>query len=234
MEAEDGNPGKTIPHAIHLLISAVIMIIGFITTQIFLEYLCDVHDKFLISGYWLFSVFPALLYIAYLERRGIASLSDIGLTRDNLGKGILYGTAAGLIAGLMEWFFLHLTCPTPESLPWNFTALALFSSVLSAPVREEILTRGIIWSVSDDILNLLGHKFKGIGGRRRDALLITSVSLAFVFMHTGREPQVLFTAILFNSFAYSIVYWRTGNLAAPMTAHAISNLFVILGAILPA
>ena len=232
METADEKLRKTSSHMVYMFISAAIMLVGFLITQIFFECFQNIHDKVFISTWWVLSVFPALLYIAYLQKKGIASFRDTGLTRDNLRKGISYGITAGLIAGVVGWLFLYLIGSPTGHLPWNFIILSILSSVFSAPIREEILIRGIIWSIIDDALNLLGHKFKGIEGRRKDALLITAVSIAFLSMHIGREPNVLFTTILFNSFVYSLVYWKTRNLIAPMTAHAISNLFVILRVIL--
>lgn len=232
METVDEKLRKTSSHMVYMFISAAIMLIGFLITQIFFEYFQGIHDKVFISTWWVLSVFPALLYIAYLQKKGIASFRDTGLTRDNLRKGISYGITAGLIAGVMGWLFLHLIGSPTGHLPWNFIMLSILSSVFSAPIREEILIRGIMWSIIDDALNLLGHKFKSIHGGRKDAILITVVSLTFLFMHIGRPLNVLFTIILFDSFVYSLVYWKTRNLIAPMTAHAISNLFVILRVIL--
>lgn len=59
-------------------------------------------------------------------------------------------------------------------------------------------------------------------------LVIIIVSLFFLFLHIGRPLNVLFTTILFDSFLYSLVYYKTKNLAAPIIAHAISNFFLII------
>ncbi|MBN1860311.1 MAG: CPBP family intramembrane metalloprotease [Candidatus Thermoplasmatota archaeon] len=220
---------KELLPVILLFIALVIMLAGFIITELFFVYALNIQDKFFISGYWVFSAFAALLYILYFHKKGKLSFKDIGLTFKNAGNGAALGVIGGVVAGLAGWAFLFFIGVPAEPLPGSFVLLFFFVSVVSAPIREEIMVRGIIWAFVEKTTNIV-VKYKNIqlGKRKKDAFVVIAVSLAFLFLHVGRGLDVLLTTILFSSFIDSIVYYKTRNLAAPMTAHAIYNLFVLL------
>ncbi len=205
------------------------MLIGIIIIEQYFILVLNIHNKFFISGYWVFSVFPVIIYFFYLKKKGKLTFKDIGLTFDNMWKSIPLGVLAGLISGFAGWFFLYLIGSPVEPIPREFVIMFLFASVLSAPIREEILVRGILWSFFERVLNItLKLKKKNYDVKKIDLAIIIVVSLIFLFFHTGRSLDVLLTKILFDSFVFSIVYYKTRNLAAPMIAHSISNFFVIL------
>lgn len=212
-----------------LFFALIIMLIGFIVIQLIFIHFLGISNEYFISGYWIFAVIPVLIYFHYLQKQGKIYFNNIGLKSDNLKKNIFIGVLCGVIAGIIGWIVLFFIGSPVSPISREFLILFIFASVLSAPIREEILVRGIIWKFLDDSFEIfLKSKFKSYIKMRKDIVLITCVSLIFLFLHIGRDFNILFTTILIDSFIYSIIYYKTKNLVAPIIAHSISNSFIIL------
>ena len=204
------------------------MIIFFLLINIYFNYILGIYNEIFISGYWIFAIIPVLYYYYILQKKGRIFLSELGLKKDGLSKGILFGLFGGIICGIVGWIFLNFWGSPVSPLQTTWVIFFLFVSVLSAPLREEIMFRGIFWAVSVRAAALISKKKNiKLDPFKKDIVIIFLISLAFLSVHIGRESEVLFTTILFDSFVFSLVYYKSNNLAAPIVAHAISNLFVV-------
>ncbi len=93
-------------------------------------------------------------------------------------------------------------------------ALAIFLTVVAAPVVEETFFRGFLFS-----------------GMRRSlgfSLAATVSGLLFALAHFSPTLIVPFTII---GVIFAFTYWRTGTLLASITAHMTFNLVSVLGAL---
>jgi membrane protease YdiL (CAAX protease family) len=210
-----------------LFFGLVLMLILFVLINLYFYYLGITND-FFISGYWVFAVIPVFYYYYFLQRKGRIFLSELGLKWKGLVKGIAIGIVGGIISGSFGWLVLNILGSPVSALPTNWVIIFLFVSVLSAPLREEFMFRGIFWAVIERAAALYSKKKNvKLDPRKKDVAIIVLISLAFLSVHVGREPGILFTTVLFDSFVFSLVYYKTRNLSAPIIAHAVSNLFVV-------
>lgn len=120
-----------------LFVALLIMSAGFIVTELFFIYCLNIHNKFYISGYWIFSIFPALLYFSHLQKKGKIFFKDIGLSLYNIRKSILFGILTGIVAGIIGWTFSYSIGSPVSPLPKESISRLLFVSVFSAPIKEE-------------------------------------------------------------------------------------------------
>jgi membrane protease YdiL (CAAX protease family) len=104
---------------------------------------------------------------------------------------------------------LQIADTIPRQIAFAFTTLIV------APITEEILFRGIA--------------YKALRDRYSPALAVVLSSILFGLIHVNLVtllPLTLFGAVL------AVLYERTGNLLAPITAHSLFNainLFYFLG-----
>lgn len=207
----------------------IILAAGFTSVHLYFRFFTNFQEDYVISFFWILAIFPLILYIHYLKKLGWFSFPEIGLKSDNFSVSVLKGSVVGILLGLISWLILWLLNSPTGSLPMAYIIIFIFSSVFSAPIREEILTRGLIWSLIEKSFDLLSIQKKiKLNKKRKEFFTVLFVSLIFWSFHLGRPPDKLFTILLIDSFAYSLLYLKTRNLAAPITAHAISNLFIIL------
>jgi membrane protease YdiL (CAAX protease family) len=94
-----------------------------------------------------------------------------------------------------------------KSTAWLDRAAMAVVAVLLAPLAEELLFRGILYPA----LKRAGY--------RRLALWGTSLLFALIHMNLATFVPLLLFALLLT-----LLYERTGNLLAPMTAHALFNI----------
>jgi membrane protease YdiL (CAAX protease family) len=88
--------------------------------------------------------------------------------------------------------------------------------------------RGILWAFLDKSATLFfKNRNKNLDMFKKDIVIIIIISLAFLFVHVGREVELLFTKFLLDSFVFSIIYYKSKNLSVPIIAHSISNFFVL-------
>jgi len=211
-----------------LCFSLMIMLISFVIINLFFILVLHITWDYFIAIFWVLSVIPILFYFYYFQKKKLLSFSDIGLKKSNLGKNILFGICAGILTGLVGWIFLSLFGPPVEQLPTDFIILFIVASVISAPIREEIMFRGLLWAFFDKSLTLiLKTKNNTVNIVRKDILIIIIITGTFLIVHTGRNVELLLTKFLFDSFVFSIVYYKSKSLLVPILAHSISNLFVL-------
>ena len=211
-----------------LCFGLMIMLISFVIINLFFILVLHITWDYFIAIFWVLSVIPILFYFYYFQKKKLLSFSDIGLTKSNLGKNILFGICAGIITGLVGWIFLSVFGPPVEQLPTDFIILFIVASVISAPIREEIMFRGLLWAFFDkSMMLILKTKHNNVNIVRKDILIVIIISGAFLIVHTGRNVELLLTKFLFDSFAYSIIYYKSKNLLVPIIAHSISNLFIL-------
>ena len=212
-----------------LLFGLAIMVAGFSVITLYFNLALGIYNEIVVSTFWIFAVIPLIAYFFYLKSKGLMSFSEIGLRFEGTLKSILLGSVAGAALGLIGWFFLNLTGSPVEKLPDVYVHWFILSSVFSAPIREEILVRGLLWSaVERTISHVIEVKKWKIGESKKGIMVVTIISVSFMLMHWGRPLEIMFTTLLIDSFAYSLLYYKTKNLVAPITAHAISNLFVVV------
>jgi len=216
--------------SVHLLLfGLIIMVAGFAVINLYFNFVVGIHNEFIVSAFWIIAIIPLVAYFFYLKSKGLMSFHEIGLKFEGISKSILVGLVTGVVLVLIGWLFLNLTGSPVEELPVVYIYWFIFSSVFSAPIREEILVRGLLWSAIDrTIVRVKGVRGWKLQDSNKDILVVVIVSITFLMMHWGRPPEIMLTTLLIDSFVYSLLYYKTKNLAAPITAHAISNLFVIL------
>jgi membrane protease YdiL (CAAX protease family) len=91
--------------------------------------------------------------------------------------------------------------------PTLFKAVAVFSATITAPLAEELVFRGILQRLLQQLLML-------------PWLAILLTSLAFAAMH---QPWTLRPPIFLLSLVLGWAYFRTGNILVPLVAHAVFN-----------
>ncbi len=140
-----------------------------------------------------------------------------------------FAFAVGLLVFLL-WIapqqFLHFperrvgfnpeTFTGQPGLYWSTLGLRFLRLVVVVPVVEEIFWRGFL------LRYLISEKFSSIPFGTFQWLSFAVVTLAFGFSHTMADwPAAFVTGALYNLVAY-----RTRNLGACVTAHALTNLLL--------
>lgn len=91
--------------------------------------------------------------------------------------------------------------------------------VLFAPILEELVFRKAIFGYLYDIIDISKEKIRFI--------LAGAISgLAFAIPHDGLSPLIIVYVVMSLVFAY--LYKKTANIIAPITAHILMNLVVVL------
>jgi len=210
----------------------VVMMISTIIIHLFFRDILGFTIDYIISGFWVFSIFPLFVYLIYFLNNKKISFSDIGLRRAGILKASGYGIIFGVIIGIIGWVISYLIGSTISQAPDNLINLFIMRSVVFAPIYEEILVRGLLWSALSFTAIIM---FKGAGKpgfeKRKDIAIIVIISLVFLFFHYDRNTTLFLTKFVFDSFAYSLLYYKTKNLMTPILAHSIANLFVLIQAI---
>jgi membrane protease YdiL (CAAX protease family) len=105
------------------------------------------------------------------------------------------------------------------SVPGPYLAMVIVSTVVLAPVGEELLFRGIIQTLLRNRLGAALPHYAAVV-----SLVLTSV--IFAVFHVG-SPQDT-PAIFLLALALGYTYERTGRLLAPMLIHSLFNAVMIL------
>ncbi len=95
---------------------------------------------------------------------------------------------------------------------WGRIALLTVSTVVLAPLTEELFNRGLLQT------SLLAW-----WGRRHRWAVIGSVSVFFALLHAGAVPWVALPALALLGVVFGFLYERTGSLWPPMMVHAGFN-----------
>ncbi len=166
----------------------------------------------------------ALILIHWFVRQHQSTWREaFGLTRRGAGWAVLLGVALAVVAvpagmALQEgctWLLTRLHFEAKEQRIveilqstgfWPAQTYLVFTAVILAPLAEEALFRGILYTA------IKQH------GYPRTALWGTSVLFAAVH---GNLPSFLPLALL--AAALALLYDRTGHLLAPIAAHSCFN-----------
>ena len=98
----------------------------------------------------------------------------------------------------------------------HVAAAIVLSAILFAPVLEETIYRGIVQS-----------SFASITGQWRVAAVVMT-SLLFTAFHATVIPWQMLAGIFLLSLILGWLYERSGNLLAPILAHAVFNALNLL------
>lgn len=155
------------------------------------------------------------------KRRGNGPVVDLGLRL----TGIEFG--AGLVGGIIAFIVAIITGVISLSLFGEFSSTAAQEAqriaqtnplwvlvvfavlvVVGAPLAEEILFRGLIWS--------------GLAKRGVRPWLATLVSaIAFALLHFEPERMLILVSV---GVVLGGVRWYTGSVGSAIVAHAVNNL----------
>lgn len=171
----------------------------------------------------------ALVIVHGLMRQvGLGWRAVFGLDSGRLGRVIGLGVAAGLmvlpLAWLTSWFTgelmrLFFLEPAPQEVVaslqdtrswWAYGIMALMA-VTVAPAAEEVLFRGILYPFLKQRLPL------GL------AVAVSALGFGLIHMNLMSLPSLVFLAVVLIG-----LYEFTGNLVAPVVAHAVFNLANLL------
>ena len=177
----------------------------------------------LIAG--ILSIGIMLLVIILLKKKGKWNMADIFIVRHKLSTAIPLGIICFAVGMAFNVGFVDLMnlIPIPESwieannesvqavLSGNII-VALIATSLIAPVAEEIIFRGVSYTMLRDAIPL----------KRRFAILISgfAVSLAFGIYH-GNILQGIYTFLF--SILLIAIYEKTGSIWGAIIAHAGFN-----------
>ena len=159
----------------------------------------------------------------YLRWHGVSWSEAFGFSTPPLGRAILLGVVVALAflpvgmvlqevsIRLLGWFHFHAP---PQAAVDEFTKAAspasraylAFFAIFLAPVAEEILFRGILYSALKQI------------GYPRFALWGSAVAFAAIHLNAP-----IFLPLLVLGLALAWLYERTNNLLATITAHSLFN-----------
>ena len=166
----------------------------------------------------------ALLLVSWLlwqQRTGCAEA--FGIKSRGLGRALLWGVLLALVAVPVGWL-LQAGCAKALTLvgyeakeqrmveilrlteTWPARIYIAFAAVVLAPLAEETLFRGILYTA----VKQLGYPRVALWGS----------SLLFAAIHANLPS---FLPLVLLAVALAMVYEKTNNLLAPMTAHACFN-----------
>jgi len=157
----------------------------------------------------------AAAYIRIVERRGVFSYLRL---RDRAGKGILWGIVASiLLVGPVIFYRLYFARAPFHLPPGVFTWI---NPVLTAPVAEEVVFRGIIFQKLDEVIGTLKAMVLS-------ALLFALIHAPYWYLSGDKSGKALVFS-LGGIFIYGVVFAGllrlTRSLWTPMVYHFLNNL----------
>jgi len=174
---------------------------------------------------WTYAVRAGLTgcVLAWFWRR----YTELGSVRQIRGADWLLAIAVGIVVFIL-WINLDFKPLTMEggrgydpsgqngSIAWGLAVTRLLGAVAVVPAMEELFWRSFLlrWIANRDFLKVAPAE----AGSK--ALTVSAIFFGF-------EHNLWFAGIL-AGFAYGWLYMRTGNLWAPIIAHAVTN--AMLGA----
>ena len=157
---------------------------------------------------------PTFLFVRLVE--GPPVLRRLGLT-ENWKKGVLFGclgflALAAVIAVRQHSRFSHFALPA-DPATW-------LNAILSAPLAEELLFRGLVFRLLLERLTL----WTAVAA---SALLFALIHLPYWWL-SGAVPPATLALRLGSMFAYGVffalLYRWSGSLYAPIIVHVLNNL----------
>lgn len=164
-------------------------------------------------------ILPVLLYVGFVsDGRPGNAFERLGLRGEGAGRAILVGCGAAigalLLLALASLAIQGLEIEVPENelaleIARSVTVLGAFGIAIGAAVSEEVFFRGFL------------QPRIGLWGQ---AILFGLAHLSYV-----NVLEVVVTFIL--ALLFGLLYRRTGNLWAPIAAHFLFNLLMLLAGI---
>jgi membrane protease YdiL (CAAX protease family) len=159
-------------------------------------------------------IVPTYLFIRFVEGPPVLGRLEFKLNR---GKGVVFGFLGFLVLAAMVGVqhgsrFSHFAIPT-DPATW-------LNAVISAPIAEEVLFRGLVFRVLLERLALWS-------ALAVSALLFALVHLPYWWLSGAASPAGLVLR-LGSIFAYGVffglLYHWSGSLFAPLLCHMLNNL----------
>jgi uncharacterized protein len=160
---------------------------------------------------------PTCLFIHFVE--GPPVLGRLGFVK-NRGKGVSFGflgflVLAAVVAVQYGSHFSHFAIPK-DLATW-------LNAILSAPIAEEVLFRGLVFRV-------LLERLAVWSALMMSALLFALIHLPYWWLSGAASPAGL-TLRLGTIFAYGIffalLYRWSGSLYAPIICHVLNNFVTV-------
>jgi membrane protease YdiL (CAAX protease family) len=157
-----------------------------------------------------------------VERLGVRvpRWSTLGWAGAALVAALAVGIAYGSIVELFDLDFLKQGCadqvPTDIRAHAYILALASFCAVVFAPAAEELFFRGFV--------------FPGLARAWGIPAGIVVSGLLFGSAHLLGNPYLYKSLVQFAAIGmiFAFVYWKSGNLFAPLLAHVCFNLLGVI------
>ena len=220
-----GSPRRPLPYGSHrsIIVATVLAVVSGVIPVVALISIPGIAPKslaaFLVAALALDGALLGIMYIQAM-RPGFVTRRMLGLERDQLLRGVLWGVAGGsvllaisLLAGLVLQV-LQLPQPQVEELnvfrglPMQQWMLIVGAGAIASPLAEEMFFRGYIFNA---YLAQKGATTAYVGS-----------ALIFGVLHGA---VVLLVPIFLMGLVLAFLYRRSGTLVAPMVAHMINNGF---------
>jgi len=207
------------------LIALFSLFIAWLITEIFLKI---PETSYLRPIFFCLIIVPIAFILTYyfLIKKELASYSDFGLTKSNALRnaliGILLGVVSGIIAFIAAKYYFHLN-PQGES---NL-AFAIIARCIAAPIWEEFVFRGMIFS---SLLWVLEWRRDWLQEKRIlwIGFSYIIVAIIFTFGHLGASHLLI---VYFAGFVDTAAFHFTKSLITSIFTHSIYNLLQIFSII---
>ena len=174
-------------------------------------------------------IVPSFILILYigLIRREKWSFRDFGFTFDFIGQSLIVGAVSGILLSLLSFeIAIHGGLKT-FSISVDKFALIFTSSVIAAPLWEELAFRGVIFGGLTELVNR-----KNLEVKKRLYGYVSVyffVAIFFMVVHIKNVLVFLPNLVLYpiESIVYSGVFHYRRNIVAPIFSHSFYNLFIL-------
>ena len=177
----------------------------------------------IIRDIWYLSIFISCVMLA---RRDGTSLSQIGLSKRNLGQSLLLATAWELVTffslGIVPFYAIAGRLPTLTRFEWSVITQAIHFMLVG--LSEETWVRGLL------LKRLTEWKPKGLAPVMWSSMIFVLFHLPATFFiivqDTGTIPLLIFSwlSLLIWSAGLAVVVLKTGNLLGPIVVHWLDDL----------
>jgi membrane protease YdiL (CAAX protease family) len=163
------------------------------------------------------SVAVLVVLLAVIAARGGATQSLLGLRRPRARQMLLWLALFALLVSVEELASRALGIPNPQ--PWGgrysgwLLALRIVGIVLFAPLAEELVFRGVL--------------FSRIATTRLGAAGAIAIPAAiFALLHV-QYPALEMLLILFDGLFFGVARYSTGSVLVPIVLHSVGNGYAV-------
>lgn len=180
-------------------------------------FLIEAFGSYIISVSFLYEICLFILMYTFLKMNRL-SFAEVISIRKTIRKNLLLSVCAGLLVTVLGLLWVRLCLKLDlfsgqANEPGMDIYTTVFATVFLAPVIEELLFRGVLWSILQEN--------KGTAA----AVIVTTVY--FVFLHLTLNNA--FSAILIGICGSMFILF-TGSIIPSIVIHLLNNLLVtILG-----